>query len=99
MTGHPFSNNIVITMSKHLEVSIRPIGNSHGVVIPKMILEQLGFDKKADMFIKGDQLILTKPAQTARAGWHLSAIKISEASEDQLVMGEFANDDDKDLTW
>src|ERR1700686_5328656 len=39
-------NNIVITM-RAVHVSIRRIGNSQGVVIPKPLLAQLGLDAEA----------------------------------------------------
>jgi hypothetical protein len=36
---------------------------------------------------------------TCRNNWHLSAIAIAKAGEDQLVMGEFANEADSSLVW
>ena len=42
---------------------------------------------------------LNKPAPTNRNNWHLSAIAIAKAGEDQLVMGEFANEADSSLVW
>ncbi len=48
-------------MKKQLHLQIRQIGNSRGVVIPKAILEQVGFDDQADLVIEGDRLVLSKP--------------------------------------
>jgi hypothetical protein len=42
---------------------------------------------------------LNKPVLTCRNNWHLSAIAIAKAGEDQLVMGEFANEADSSLVW
>jgi hypothetical protein len=42
---------------------------------------------------------LNKPVPTCRNSWHLSAIAIAQAGEDQLVMGEFANEADSILVW
>jgi hypothetical protein len=42
---------------------------------------------------------LNKPGPTCRNNWHLSAIAIAKAGEDQLVMGEFANEADSSLVW
>ena len=42
---------------------------------------------------------LNKPVTTCRNNWHLSAIAIAKAGEDQLVMGEFANEADSSLVW
>src|SRR5437016_13119503 len=63
-------NNIVITM-KAIHVSIRRIGNSQGVVIPKPVLAQLGLNREvgAEMTIEGGALVLRAPAGAARKGW------------------------------
>jgi antitoxin MazE len=82
-----------------LQVSIRRIGNSQGVVIPKPILAQLGLNGEAEMTIEGGALVLRPPARLARAGWAEAAKKIAEAGDDALVMGEFGNEADKDLRW
>jgi hypothetical protein len=42
---------------------------------------------------------LNKPVPNYRNNWHLSAIAIAKAGEDQLVMGEFANEADSSLVW
>jgi antitoxin MazE len=86
---------------KTIHVSIRRIGNSQGVVIPKPVLAQLGMngDAGAEMSIEGSTLVLRKPANRARTGWAEAAKKIAEAGDDALVMGEFGNAADKDLVW
>ena len=75
-------------------VSIRKIGNSQGVVIPKPALAQLGLtgDLGAGMTVKDG-------SGPARTGWAEAARKIAEAGDDVLVMGESGNADDSELTW
>jgi antitoxin MazE len=84
---------------KAIHVSIRRIGNSQGVVIPKPILVQLGLNGEAEMTVEGGALILRRPANPARTGWSEAAKKIAQAGDDELVMGEFGNAADKDLVW
>lgn len=86
---------------KSRRVSIRQIGNSHGVVIPKPFLAQLGLNGEtgAEMKIEGGALVLRRPASPARTGWAEAARKIAEAGDDALVMGEFGNAADAELTW
>lgn len=86
---------------KAMHVTIRPIGNSHGVVIPKPLLAQLGLNGKdgAEMTIEGGALVLRKPASPVRTGWAEAARKIAEAGDDALVMGEFGNAADTELAW
>lgn len=81
-------------------VTIRQIGNSQGVVIPKPLLAQLGLDTgEAEMTIEGDALVLRKPAKPVRVGWAEAARKIGEQGDDTLVMGEFGNEADAELAW
>jgi antitoxin MazE len=84
---------------KSVHVTIRKIGNSHGVVIPKLMLAQAGLEGEAQMSIEDGALVIRKPAGAARAGWAEAAKKITEAQDDRLVMGEFGNEDDEDLQW
>ena len=83
-----------------VHVSIRQIGNSHGVIIPKPVLAQLGLDGKAGAeTIKDGALVLRGLASPARAGWAEAAKRIAAAGDDELVMGEFGNAEDAELVW
>jgi antitoxin MazE len=84
-----------------MHVTIRQIGNSQGVVIPKPLLAQVGLDGEegAEMTIEGGALVLRKPAKPVRTGWAEAAMKIAANGDDQLVMGEFGNEGDAELTW
>jgi antitoxin MazE len=84
-----------------MHVTIRKIGNSQGVVIPKPLLAQVGLDGKtgAEMTIEGGAVVLRKPARLARAGWAQAAAKLALAGDDALVMGEFGNEGDPELPW
>lgn len=84
-----------------VHVSIRQIGNSHGVVIPKPVLAQLGLNSEegAEMTVEDGALVLRRPANPARKGWAEAARQIAEAGDDALVMGEFGNAADSELTW
>lgn len=100
MTCQTVWNNIVITM-RALHVSIRQIGNSQGVVIPKPVLVQLGLDAKVgvEMTIEEGALVLRRRTSPARTGWAEAARNIAEAGDDELVMGEFGNAEDSELVW
>ena len=84
-----------------MHLSIRQIGNSQGVVIPKPVLAQLGLDAEGgvEMTIEDGALVLRRPASPARTGWSEAARNIAEAEDDELVMGEFANAEDSELVW
>jgi antitoxin MazE len=84
---------------KRTLVSIRRIGNSQGIVIPKPLLAQLGLQNQADMTIERNALVLRRPAKLTRAGWAAAAKKIADLGDDALVMPEFGNEQDSDLDW
>ena len=82
-----------------MHVTIRQIGNSQGFVIPKPLLIQVGLEGEAEMTIEGGAIVLRKPAKPVRAGWAEAAQKIAKCGDDVLVMGEFVNEADAELTW
>lgn len=86
-------------MKKQLHLQIRQIGNSRGVVIPKAILAQVGFEDEADLMIEENRLVLSKPNKNPRAGWAECSKAIAAADKDNLVLGDFTNEGDKDWVW
>lgn len=84
-----------------MQVPIRPIGNSKGVVLPKPILAQAGLEDatEAEISVENGVILLRKPVRSVRAGWADAAKKIASVGDDALVMGEFGNDMDEALEW
>jgi len=82
-----------------MHVSIRPFGNSRGIVIPKPMLTQLGLEDEADLTIEDGALVIRKPALPARAGWADAAKAVALAHDDELLLDGFANEGDEDLAW
>lgn len=80
-------------------VSIRSIGNSRGIVIPKPMLAQLGLLDEADLTVEDDALVIRKPALPARTGWAEAAKAVALAKDDEPLLGDFANEGDQDLVW
>jgi antitoxin MazE len=84
-----------------MQINIRKIGNSRGVLIPKFMLAQVGLDNKsvADVIVKDGVIILRGSSKSVRVGWGEAAKAVNAVDGDELVLGEFANVEDKDLTW
>lgn len=84
-----------------MHVTIRPFGNSKGVVLPKPVLAQAGLEdvSAAEMTVENGAIVLRRPAKPARAGWAEAAQAIAAKGGDALVMGEFANEADSELAW
>ena len=84
---------------KPIPITIRQIGNSQGVVIPKPLLAQVGFEGEAEITVEGGALVLRKPTQSVRAGWAAAAQKTAEGGDDALVVGEFRSEGDAEVAW
>ena len=84
-----------------MQIAIRTIGNSKGVVLPKPLLAQAGLEDAASAIVEVENgaLILRKPAQPARTGWAQAAAAVAAQQDEGLLMGEFGNADDGELTW
>ena len=82
-----------------MHVSIRPFGNSRGIVIPKPLLTQLGLVDQADLTVEDGTLVIRKPASPVRAGWADAAKALASQQDDALLLGDFGNEGDEDLQW
>jgi antitoxin MazE len=82
-----------------MRTTIRKMGNSQGVLIPKPILAQLGLEGEVEMEVENDAIVLRKPKKKARQGWADASEAVAQAGDDALVMGEFPNGDDAELAW
>jgi len=82
-----------------MKVTIRRMGNSRGLIIPKPVLQQTGLDEEVELSVEGDCIVLRKPVVDPRAGWAQASREIAAAGDDEFVWPEFGNDDDSDLAW
>lgn len=82
-----------------MEVTIRRMGNSQGVLIPKPILAQVGLEGKADLQVRDGVIEIRPPHRNPREGWADDARRIAEAGNDALIWPEFGNEGDGDLQW
>jgi antitoxin MazE len=84
-----------------MKTAIRKMGNSHGVIIPKPLLAEIGAKPRdlVDMKVENGKITIAPISRDPRAGWAEDSKRIAAAGEDGLVWPEFANDDDKDLKW
>jgi antitoxin MazE len=82
-----------------MKTTIRRMGNSQGVLIPKPLLAQLGLENEVEMEVENDAIVLRRPRHKARDGWAEASKVLAESGDDALVMGEFGNADDAELAW
>ena len=84
-----------------MRASVRKLGNSAGVIIPKSILAELGLTAGAsvDMTMAEGRLVLAPIQQPTRAGWADACRDIAATNADAPVWPEFGNADDDKLVW
>ena len=81
--------------------SVRKIGNSAGVILPKPFLASIGAEAgdPVDVTMEDDRIIIVAaPKKHPRDGWEEEARAMAEAGAAGLVWPEFGNDFD-DEEW
>ena len=82
-----------------MEVAIRKMGNSQGVLIPKPILAQLGLQGTADLQVRDGVIEIRPVRRNPREGWADDARRLAGHGADALVWPEVANQGDDELVW
>ena len=73
-------------MSSAVRAKIVRIGNSQGVRIPKVLLEQAGLGAEVEMSAQKDRLVI-RPARQARAGWEEQFQQMADRGDDRAMAG------------
>jgi antitoxin MazE len=82
-----------------MEVAIRKMGNSQGVLIPKPILAQIGLEGSADLQVRDGVIEIRPVRRNPREGWEQDAQRVAVEGGDALVWPGLANEGDEDLVW
>lgn len=82
-----------------MEVAIRKMGNSQGVLIPKPILAQVGLEGSADLQVRNGVIEIRPVRRNPREGWAEDARRLAERGGEALVWPELANEGDDELVW
>lgn len=73
------------------------IGNSLGVRIPKAVIQQVGFKENTDLVFKvTKEGLLISSQKQAREGWEQKFNSPKRRTKKSSLLGEFANEFDKD---
>ena len=59
------------------------IGNSQGVRLPKLLIEQAGLEEEVELRAEAGQIVIAAPRGT-RAGWAEAAKRAREAGDDRI---------------
>jgi antitoxin MazE len=84
-----------------MKARIIRIGNSQGVRIPKVMLEQSRLGEEVELDVKGDQIII-RSVHNTREGWDEAFARMSEAGDDRLLdepMSVLTSWDEDEWEW
>ena len=72
-------------MSTIVKTNIVKIGNSHGIRIPKLLLEQIGLMGQVEVEAQSHQLVVRPIIKTIRAGWAEKFQEMVARGDDELL--------------
>ena len=75
-------------MSTVIKTRLVKIGNSQGVRIPKLVLDQLHLSTDVELEVQDDRLIV-RPSPHARADWADQFRQMAERGDDHLLDSDF----------
>lgn len=69
-----------------MRTSIRKMGNSLGILLPKPFLMQAGLDiGEVDIQVEQDAIVIRKPKRKSREGWAQASQLIAASSAEQAI--------------
>lgn len=77
-------------MNTVTKTRIIKIGNSKGIRIPKLLLEQVDLGEEVELEVKEGQLVI-RSAQSPRQGWEEQFEAMAQHGDDKLLDGEVLN--------
>jgi antitoxin MazE len=77
-------------MGNSIKTRIVKIGNSRGIRIPKILLDQAKLGDEIEMELKGDKLIIHS-LQNPRQGWDEQFVEMARRGDDKSLDSEAAN--------
>lgn len=75
-------------MSTIVKTRIVKMGNSHGIRIPKLLLEQLALTGQVEVELQPDQLVVRPLSEPPRQHWEQQFQAMAARGDDQLLDGE-----------
>lgn len=72
-------------MSTIVKTNIVKIGNSHGIRIPKLLLEQIGLMGQVEVEAQSHQLVVRPIIKTTREGWSEKFQEMAARGDDELL--------------
>jgi antitoxin MazE len=84
-----------------MKTRIVRIGNSRGIRIPKLLLEQTGLQGEVEILVENDSLVI-RPIKLPREGWAEAFQEMARRGEDKLLdadMPSLTSWDEEEWEW
>lgn len=86
-------------MTTVVKTKIVKIGNSQGIRIPKILLDQTKLAGEVELEVEEDHIVI-RPSHAARAGWEAQFAMMAEQGDDQLLDAEMLDNEwDEEWEW
>ena len=88
-------------MGTGTKARIVKIGNSQGIRIPKLLLEQAELSEEVELEVRGTQIIIS-PVHGPRADWDAAFNKMASKGDDKLLDPEASSSsswDNEEWDW
>ena len=85
-----------------MKTKVIKIGNSRGIRLPKVVLNQVGINDELDLEVEQDRIIL-RPIHQRRVGWREAFKRMAFKSDDGLLDADSvltqSSWDNEEWTW
>lgn len=83
-----------------IKTRIVRIGNSQGIRIPKLLLDQTDFGKEVELELQENQIVI-RSSKSSRHDWEEQFKMMAEQGDDQLLdeTVQFSSWDEEDWEW
>lgn len=71
-------------MNTIIKTRIIKIGNSQGIRIPRLLLEQVDFGQDVELELQEDRIVI-RPTRSARQGWDEQFRLMAQRGDDQML--------------
>lgn len=82
-----------------MKVAIVPVGNSKGIRIPKIILEQCHIKESVELETKGEVIVIKPFKREPRKDWEQAFKEMHENRDDRLMIDDYVDLNIEDWEW
>jgi antitoxin MazE len=84
-----------------MRATIRKLGNSSGLIIPKFMLAEIGVaaGDTVELSLEDSRIAITPVKRRPREGWVAAFAEIGELGDEDLAWLQFGNAGDDEMRW